>query len=354
MTDFASDRPPPSWVRRDHTRELLNQLREATCDLLPPATVDGNKTKRLATMLYQAGIKLEFRTAYFNRFVEVYIAIPTLMGPNDHPLPDSMYVLLSETELRQSRSLRDQYSVSDAAAAPTDAFSRKARQVEWSLVQLIVGRIDNYRGILEAGLNRGRLAASFAVGFVSTQLSLAGMALDSTGVESPVARMLTSCPAFLLGAATTSLSAPLGLGLIGLVGTLESFVECYQSLEKLAHTVQTPLARESNVKQVAAASANARARPSNYYEVIGDKLHTFQDRTPRDSSSITDPSKSEIRLNYHDGCSGKGEFSDRVSDGRRDRCCRFEYFGRENQRSGIEHSYKPDTGEVTVKPIHLP
>lgn len=341
---MASD--PPPWVHRDHTGDLLRELRTATLEEVPTGCSADPATLRLLTIFAEADLSFQAQVVYYDKYVPTVVVIPGPRRPGAPTLPQAMRVLLSDADRQQAHRLQNTMSITPAGRPPTEAFGHSAVDVNWELAKIIAGRIDAYKRVIEDSADVAKLSASLSVSFVSTLLNVASLALTVQGVDSPTAHMLVSCPAFILGAATTSLSAPLGIGVIGLISTLESYADCMQNMLKFSTQIKKTLADQSLARQLA--ETLARGSHSNHFSREGDRMDFFDGWNKTDSVKTSDITKHDIEVRSADDGRFRAwieRFERPAPDGGVERCMRA---GFENDRGSfeVEHCVNEGTGET--------
>lgn len=235
---------PDTWIIEDYTAELLKQLKTATYDTLPGDVSDNKQPSKFLNILYQAGFEFQSHIAYYDMYVPVAVVVPTPRRKSTPKLPPHLITPLSPDEQVAVKSLKNKLNVTDAGQITAAAFGQNAETVNWDLAQIIAGRLDFYwnitKEILENGPELTKIPNSWALNFSGTFLGVAEMSLKSSGVNSPWANVLVSCPAGIVGTLGTTLSAPLGIGVIGLISTLQSFAVCMENMVKLSAKLRKP------------------------------------------------------------------------------------------------------------------
>jgi hypothetical protein len=114
-----------------------------------------------------------------------------------------------------------------------------------------------------------------------------------------------ACPAFALGVAAgpiEGLSAPLGVGAIGLIATAQAGVQCYTNLMHLVGQLRPPLEQASRDKQLADVMNREKAGgEATNFDRQGDRI-TIRDRdgTERDVVRTGDTGGDSFPANERD------------------------------------------------------
>jgi len=204
-------------------------MQSATIDRLPEGDVDFDKANRLLTIFDEAKVEFRYIIGYYNRYVPVIILAPMQRkGPST--LPDKFKVALSEADKQQACVMEDRFKLSPAAELPARAYELSSKQANWDVLQVIIGRVANYKDIIMANGDITAISKSFTLGLTSTLIGAGDLWMQSSGNKDATLKMLLKCSGFILSALGTDLALPLGLGYLGLVSTIELFAECRDSI----------------------------------------------------------------------------------------------------------------------------
>lgn len=339
--------PPPNWITRDHTLALIRTMNGATIDKLPEGIDNDTDRLRILSILDEAKIEFTYYVTYYNGYVPVIVFAPQLKKDLNAPsdLPDSFRVPLSDDDRMQAAILRDRFQIHPITAGPTQAWENNAKRAEWDVVSSIASRLGVYVSIISNHKDITKLSKSLTLSFISTILGAANAGLDASGNNDSFLKMIITCPAFIIGAATTDLTLPLGIGIIALVGTAQLYEQCAESVNpevqaalKKALDIQTRLKLTTRVL-----SYN---RPVNSYEYRGSWLIINRQNEEPEHVNVTNIESPTFQVNSE--ChQGEAEYKTTNYENGGYPC--MEFHGKECGSDGVWHETEGNRCEINGK-----
>ena len=344
----------PAWLRHDYTGDIIDAMAHTTCESLPTANPSPDAL-RIINILNEAGLCFRGRWASFDRHVPVATVIISDQQSGES-IPSELSRTLSQNDHLKADVLRNTLITTSRSRPAQNEMKTDGEAVNWQLAQIIASRLDMYRSILGAGEDVGALSRALAVSFVSTLLGIADASLSASGNSSPLAHVFVGCPAFVISAAATDLGAPLGIGVIALIGTLENWNECYSNLRpaltQLKSLLYSRLANESHARQLADLINTSRSRGATYYDRNGSQIDfKTAPNTTVDRVDTTDVTHSQIDVSAQgERCGVARQSETGRAEGGSDRTMSYDRC--ERNSDGVEHFWRGP--ETTVEHVTIP
>lgn len=313
----------PPWIVADYTRLVLDALRGSYSAAVPPLSGPIRLSRRL-TILDEGGFCIAGRIAPYRGSVPVLVAAPMSL-PHIVRLPQELRVPLTAEDATVIAGLRREAQVlrMDPVYA---ASSRHHHQLPWELVGPIIGRVDVFLDAASPHVTVG----SFSFAVATNAFAWAEFVTDQAGSTSTLPRILTSCPAGILGIqgafSTAGLAAGmatllgaglvLGVAAVGAVSALESLRNCFGAMGKFGDVVGPQLNTESAFHKVA--RSLGERKHATHYEHDDSRLRIYGpgDRVLDDvrttwSDQDHDGRMDNVKVDIQGTVDGTGRFSQR-------------------------------------------
>ncbi len=341
-----SPRGAPGFVKKDPTKRLISELRSAEYTSLPLESRDASYSLHALNVFYRASLEAHANITFYDRYAPIVTITPVRGNTSVDDLPPEMRVKLSDSEAKLADHLRE--ASNSEFAEYYGALTANSIKLVPDEVQVFLGRVGTHWEIARIDpLDIARAAKSITTGFVGLSLDLGVYTLqDAKSRNSVITRTVLSCSAFVLTASTTSLSAPIGIGLIGMISTVSTMVECADNLRHLTSMLSSELETRSKERRIAeASSGNDKAD----LEVRGPHFELTKNGKPVDSFTSTDTKQDSGTL-YEPGGAvrGRWECRDVFGDGMiRETIC--DRIGPRGEILETIHKIDPSSGQKTIE-----